>query len=198
MFESVKRDIRDSIRSLGRRPGFTAVAVLSLGVGIGANTAIFSLVNAIILRDTPIERPEELVNIYLDQAAFQYSSLSYPDFEDLRDGTNDVFSGIAAAQFVPVQVDSETGSGGVRVELAEAVTGSYFSLLGIEAELGRMLLQSDDISPGGHPVIVLDHGYCVIGRDLRVGGREYTIVGVAPADFEGSLRGIAPKFMPRS
>ena len=112
MFESVKRDIRDSIRSLGRRPGFTAVAVLSLAVGIGANTAIFSLVNAIILRDTPIERPEELVNIYLDQAAFQYSSLSYPDFEDLRDGTNDVFSGIAAAQFVPVQVDSETGSGG--------------------------------------------------------------------------------------
>ena len=91
----------------------------------------------------------------------------------------------------------------MRVELAEAVTGSYFSLLGIEAELGRMLVPSDDISPGGHPVIVLDHGYWqsgfgadpdVIGRDLRVGGREYTIVGVAPADFEGSLRGIAPKF----
>ena len=136
-FESVKRDIRDSIRSLGRRPGFTAVAVISLAVGIGANTAIFSLVNAIILRETTIERPEELVNIYLDQAAFQYSSLSYPDFEDLRDGTNDVFSGIAAAQFVPVQVDSETGSGGVRVELAEAVTGSYFALLGIEESSGE-------------------------------------------------------------
>ena len=137
-----------------RRPTFTAVAVLSLALGIGANTAIFSLVNAVILRDVPIDRPEEVVNLYMHQSTFRFSTFSYPDFEDVRDGKTDVFSAIGGAQFTPVQVDGESG---VDILFAEAVTGSYFSMLGIEAELGRTIHPEDDLSPGAHPVVMLVH-----------------------------------------
>ena len=195
------RDVRDGVRSLARRPAFTAVAVLSLALGIGANTAIFSLVNAIILRDSPIERPEEVVNLYLHQASFAYGPLSFPDFEDVREGTAEVFSRVAAAQLVPAQIDR--AGGGVEVALAEAVTGDYLPMLGVEAALGRTLLPSDDVSRGGHPVVMLDYQYWqsafggdpdVVGREMRVGGRAYTMVGVGPPDFAGTIRGVAPAF----
>ncbi len=200
--DDLGRDLRDGVRSLARRPAFTAVAVLSLALGIGANTAIFSLVNAIILRDSPIERPEEVVNLYLHQASFAYSSFSYPDFEDVRDGTLEVFRDIGAAQFVPAQVDREQGAG-VGILPAEAVTGNYFPMLGIEAALGRTLLPSDDVSRGGHPVVMLDHRYWqsafgadpdVVGSEMRIGGRAYTVIGVAPAAFTGTVRGLTPAF----
>ena len=200
--DGLGRDVRDGVRSLARRPAFTAVAVLSLALGIGANTAIFSLVNAIILRDSPIERPEEVVNLYLHQASFAYSTFSYPDFEDVRDGTVEVFSDIGAAQFVPAQVDRAQGAG-VGILPAEAVTGNYFPMLGIEAALGRTLLPSDDVSQGGHPVVMLDHRYWqsafgadpdVVGSEMRIGGRAYTVIGVAPADFTGTVRGLTPAF----
>ena len=119
-----------------RRPAFTAIAVLSLALGIGANTAIFSLVNAVILPDSPVERPEEVVNLYLHEASFAFSPFSYPDFEDVRDGTAEVFSDIAASQLVPAQLDRAQG-GGVGIVPAEAVTGNYFPMLGIEAPRGR-------------------------------------------------------------
>ena len=194
------RDIRDGMRSLARRPAFTAVAVLSLAVGIGANTAIFSLVNAVILRDPPIERPEEVVNLYLDQPSFAFSTLSPPDFEDVRDGTTGVFSDVAASQFVPVQIDRAAG-GGVGIVLAEVVSGNYFPMLGIEAAVGRTLLPSDDVSRGGHPVVMLDHRDWesafggdpdVVGGEMRVGGRAYTVVGVGPPEFTGTMRGLTP------
>ena len=198
----LRRDIRDGIWSLARRPAFTAVAVLSLALGIGANTAIFSLVNAVILRDSPVERPEEVVNLYLHQASFEFGTLSYPDFEDVRDGTADVFSDIAASHFVPLTVDRGEG-GGVGLAPAEAVTGSYFPMLGIEAAVGRTLLPSDDVSRGGHPVVMLDHRYWqsafagdpdVVGREMHVGGRAYTVIGVGPPDFSGTVRGLVPTF----
>ena len=198
----VGRDVRDGVRSLGRRPAFTTVAILSLALGIGANTAIFSLVNAVILRDSPIERPEEVVNLYLHQASFEFGTLSYPDFEDVRDGTTEVFSDIAASQFVPVTID-RAEVGGVGMVPAEAVTGSYFPLLGIEAAVGRTLLPSDDVSRGGHPVVMLDYRYWqsafagdpdVVGHEMRVGGRAYTVIGVGPPDFAGTVRGLTPTF----
>ena len=200
--DGLGRDVRDGARSLARRPAFTAVAVVSLALGIGANTAIFSLVNAIILRDSPIERPEEVVNLYLHQAAFAYSSFSYPDFEDVRDGTTEVFSDVAATQFAPAHIDRAEG-GGVGIVPAEAVTGNYFPMLGIEAALGRTLLPSDDVSRGGHPVVMLDYRYWqtafagdpdVVGREMRVGGRAYTVVGVGPPEFTGTTRGFTPTF----
>ena len=199
---TLRRDIRDGLRSLAKRPAFTAVAVLSLALGIGANSAIFSLVNAVILRDSPIERPEEVVNLYLHQASFEFGTLSYPDFEDVRDGTAEVFSDIAASHFVPLTIDRDEG-GGVGLAPAEAVTGSYFPMLGIEAAVGRTLLPSDDVSRGGHPVVMLDHRYWqsafagdpdVVGREMRVGGRAYTVIGVGPPDFAGTVRGLVPTF----
>ena len=202
VIDGLGRDVRDGARSLARRPAFTAVAVLSLALGIGANTAIFSLVNAVILRDSPIERPEEVVNLYLHQASFAYSTFSYPDFEDVRDGTAEVFSDIGASQFAPAHLDRAEG-GGVGIVPAEAVTGNYFPLLGIEAALGRTLLPSDDVSRGGHPVVMLDYRYWrsafagdpdVVGREMRVGGRTYTVIGVGPPDFTGTVRGLTPTF----
>ena len=145
ILDDLQRDTRDGILALTRRPGFTAVAVLSLALGIGANTAIFSLVNAVILREVPIDRPEEMVNLYLHQPSFRFSTFSYPDFEDVRDGTTEVFSHIGAFQFTPVQID---GNRGVDIVFAEAVTGSYFPMLGIDAHVGRTILPEDDVSPG--------------------------------------------------
>jgi predicted permease len=198
----LRRDVRDGIRSLARRPAFAAVAVLSLALGIGANTAIFSLVNAMILHDSPVERPDEVVNLYLHQASFEFGTLSHPDFEDVRDGTVEVFSDIAASHFVPLTIDRGEGRG-VGLAPAEAVTGSYFPMLGIEAAVGRTLLPSDDVSRGGHPVVMLDHRYWqsafagdpdVVGREMRVGGRAYTVIGVGPPDFAGTVRGLTPTF----
>src|SRR5262245_61413309 len=105
------RDVRDAVRSLARRPAFTAVALLSLAIGIGANTATFSLVNAIVLRETPIAHPEQVVYIYLHQADFAYSTLSYPELRDLRDGADDAFADIGSTQIIPAQVDGEDGIG---------------------------------------------------------------------------------------
>jgi putative ABC transport system permease protein len=199
-FDHLRRDVRDARRSLARRPGFTGVAVLSLAIGIGANTAIFTLVHAILFRTTPVDRPERLVNVYLHQTGFPYSTLSYPELQDLRDAAGDVFSHIGASQIVPAQVDGEDGVGTL---LAEVVSGNYFQMLGINAALGRTLLPGDDVDRGGHPVVMLGHGYWqsafsgspdVVGRQMRISGRSYTIVGVAPADYAGSLKGLTPAF----
>ena len=91
-FDDIRRDVRDGLRALTRRPGFTAVAVLSLALGIGANTAIFSLVNAVMLREVPIAQPEELVHLYMHSPTSRFGTFSYPDYEDVRDGTMEVFS----------------------------------------------------------------------------------------------------------
>ena len=199
-FDNAWRDLRDGLRALTRRPGFTAMAVLSLALGIGANTAIFSLVNAVILREVPLRHPEELVNLYTHLPTFRFGTFSYPDYEDVRDGTTEVFSHIGATQFSPVQIDGDTG---VSLVFAEAVTGSYFAMLGVDAFLGRTLLPGDDVSPGTHPVVMLDHGYWrrafggrtdAVGETLRIGGRAYEVVGVAPPDFPGSMRGVTPAF----
>ncbi len=115
-----------------------------------------------------------------------YSTLSYPDLKDLRDGAGDAFANIAASQIIPAQVDGQDGIGTL---LAEVVSGNYFQLMGVEAALGRTLLPEDDVDRGGHAVVMLGFGYWrtafggsaeVIGRQMRIGGRSYGIVGVAP------------------
>ncbi len=199
-FDDVRRDVRDGFRTLIKRPAFTAVAVLSLALGIGANTAIFSLVNAIILRESPVDRPEEVVNLYLHQASFAYSTFSYPDYEDVRDGTTEVFSQVGGSQFVPAQIDQNETVAGV---MAEAVTGNYFPMLGIDAAVGRTLIPSDDVARGGHPVVMLDHSYWqsafggdpdVVGTEMRIAGRTYTVIGVGPSSFAGTMSGMTPAF----
>jgi len=173
---SFLRTLRFAGRRLGKSPGFTATAVFSLALGIGASTAIFSLVNAVLLRDIPVRAPEELLEIYLSTPDFEYNVFSYPDFEDFRDGTTNVFSGVAATRLIFTQSDRD---GGVEIVNGEAVSGSFFPVLGVEAELGRTLLPEDDVAPGAHPVVMISHDYwqsrfagdpAVVGREMRLAG----------------------------
>ena len=200
ILDTLWRDLRYGVRTLRKRLGFSAVAVASLAIGIGANTAIFSAVNAIILRDLPYERPEELVDVHLQLPDLLFPVLSYPDFEDFRDSTRDAFVGALGTQFVQVSVARE---GGDATELGEAVTGNYFSLLGIDAMLGRVIGPDDDRTRGAHPVVMLSYGYWqrafgsdpdVVGQELRLEDRAYTIIGVGPAHYGGIIRSVSPAF----
>ncbi|UCG84815.1 MAG: ABC transporter permease [Gemmatimonadota bacterium] len=192
------RDISYAVRRLSQNPGFTATAILSLAIGIGANTAIFSLVNAVLLEKPPLREPQNLVDIYLQNPELGFGVFSYPDFEDLRDATSEVFEGVSLTQLSLVQVDRD---GSIDMQPVELVTGNYFSLNGVDASLGRTFLPEDDVAPGAHPVVILGHSYWrsafggdadIVGRQIRLTGRLYTVVGVAPEEYRGKLRGIVP------
>jgi predicted permease len=197
---STIQDIRFALRMLRMNPAFTAVALISLTVGIGANTAIFSVVNAVLFRDRPYQAPETLVDIYRDQGEGWLYWLNYPDYLELKEGTLGVLSGLEGYQHVITQRDV-----GDRVEVlvGELVTGGYFNMLGVGAHLGRPLLPEDHVAPGSHPVVVLGYEYwqrafasdpAVVGASLHLAGRDYTVVGVAPEEFGGSIRGFRPAF----
>lgn len=196
--EQFLQDCRFAVRRLAKRPGFTLIALVSIAIGIGANTAIFSLVNAIVLRDLPLQRPAELVEIYKAMQGFTHGPVSFPDLRDLEREGSEVFTGVAAFRLAFVQEDFQ---GGVDALPAEVVTGNYFPLLGVPALHGRTLLPSDDVVPGGHPVVMLSYGYwqrryggdpAAVGREIRLNGRSFTIIGVTPKAFTGSLRGLSP------
>jgi predicted permease len=191
-------DVRYSIRRSRRRVGFTLIAVISLALGIGANTAIFSLVDAVLLRRAPVPHREQIAEIYIHQPSFDYAPFSYPDYVALRDAAPGVFAQISVAEFLPVPRDlgdhEETLFG-------ELVNGDYFPLLGLHAQAGRLLGPEDDVANGAHAVVVLSSSYWhrafdadpgIVGRQIRLGGRGYTVVGIAPANYEGTLPGIAP------
>jgi len=204
MLHTLWKNVQYSARRLAQKPGFTLVAIASLALGIGANSALFTLVNAVLLREAPIDKPEELVEIYITSPEFEYNVFSYPDLRDLVEGTKDVFVEVAATKITLTQVDDASG---VEVLPAEVVTGNWFETLGIEAAVGRTMLPEDDVAPGAHPVVLLGHSYWqkvfggdpgVVGRETRIGGRPYTVIGVAPASYEGHFRGLAPAFfLPR-
>jgi predicted permease len=198
--EHLARDLRDGLRSLRRHPAFTLMAVLSLAIGIGANAVILGVVRAVLFREAPLAQPETLVNIYETQRGGGFNPLSHPNIEDLRDGTTQVFTGVAASTFAFAPIEREGTAGMV---MGEAVTGGAFALLGIEPQLGRAILPGDDVARGAHPVVLLSHGYWqrafggdpqVVGRSLRMGGRGYTIIGVAPANYHGGLPAMVPAF----
>jgi len=193
-------DIRFALRTLRKSPGFTAIAILSLALGIGANTAIFSIVNAVLIRELPFRAPEELVNVYRDRARGSFDPLNYPDFLQVQEGTSQTLSGLAGYQYALSQREI-----GERVEpvVTEMVTGDYMPLLGIRPALGRTIQAEDHLAPGAHPVVMLGYQYWenefggdpgVVGQDVRLSGRNFTIVGVAPEEFLGSIRGMAPDF----
>jgi putative ABC transport system permease protein len=191
-------DVRYALRRMLRSPGFTAVALLSLALGIGTNASVFALVEGFLLRESPFEAPEELVDLYMYLDVFPFSPLSVPDYRDVREGTRQVFQDVGAAGFAFAQIDH-----GDRVEsvLGEVVTGTYFPLLGLGPALGRTFRPEDDVSPGGHYVVMLGYGYWrrefggdpgVLGRSLRINGHSYEVVGVASSRYEGVLPGVAP------
>src|SRR5579864_385616 len=203
--ESFFQDIRYGLRMLRKNPGFTVVAVLTLGLGIGANTAIFSLINAILLTTLPVKNPGELVVVGDPARAHEVSAgtpqadlLSYPLYRELRDH-NSVFSGILVSANVH-RGKVETESTGLVDERASVtlVSGNYFSVLGVDALLGRTLTPDDDGAPGAHPVVVVSYEFwkkklsqspAIVGQQLRIDDFPYTVVGVASPGFFGETVG---------
>jgi predicted permease len=204
--ESLFQDFRYAVRMLLKSPAFTTVAVLTLALGIGANTAIFTVVNALLLKMLPVKAPHELVAVgdpgYVDTRwhgtpATDY--FSYPLYRELRDRTS-VFQGLVAASSEDgIDVDaSSIGSASEQRITARLVTGNYFPVLGVKAAAGRLLTESDDTQDGANPVLVLSYGYwqrqfglspAVLGKNIRLNGSPFTIVGVAQPTFKGDVVG---------
>jgi predicted permease len=189
-FGDLLRDLRYGLRGLVSRPGFTAAAVLTLALGIGANTAIFSLVNAVLLQRLPIRDSQRVVHVN----GAGGNVLSYPEYADLRDHQAS-FDGLAAWGGILASLND---GGGAELVQGLIVTGNYFEVLGVRPALGRLIAASDDVTPGAHPVAVLDHALWrsrfasrpdVVGSELRLNGQRFTIVGVAPAGFSGTVLG---------
>lgn len=194
------RDLRYGVRMLLRRPGFTVVAALSLAAGIGLNTTMFSVVNAVLLRDARFHEPERLVEIYTSASdQFPHLTSSYADYADIRDGA-DTLDGVAAHALVRGIL---TAGGHSELVTGECATANYFDVLGIRPALGRALLAEEDVTEGTHPVVVLSHGLWqrrfasraqVLGETLKLSNVVYTVVGVAPAGFSGTIPGFQPQF----
>src|SRR5437016_9665699 len=207
-------DSRHGLRILRKNPGFTAVAVLTLALGIGANTAIFTVLNSAVLKSLPVAHPEELVVLTdPDAHGSQFGSqtgdrslLAYSEFEYLRDH-NDFFSGIFAADssLPDVEVnlgDSSAGSGGKKeTNRVKLVSGDYFATLGIKPAAGRMFGTEVDRARGGSPIAVVSYVFwrqrfglnpSMLGRTIRIGRSSFEIVGVAPPEFFGETVGEAP------
>lgn len=187
------RDLRQSVRGLLRRPTFTAVAVVSLGLGIGANTAIFTAVKAVFLQSFPVREPERLVAVFtsLDNLA-ALLPVSYPNFVDLRD-RNRTFSSLITATAVSLSLSE--GSGEPERIDGEMVSGAYFEVLGVRTARGRSFLPEEDSTPGGHPVVVLSDALWrrrfaadpgILGRTLSLNGHTFTVIGVAQPGFRGT------------
>ena len=202
-------DLRYGLRILLKKPGFTLIAVLSLALGIGANTAIFSLLDAVLLRTLPVHQPEKLVLFGngKDQGVtigFPDSStdlFSYPFYRKVEQ-RSDLFSGVAGLMSITWTVHGfVNASSAIEKMQVQLVTGSYFPVLSVNASLGRVLTQADDQTPGGHPVAVVSYAWwqrrlgadrSAIGKTVTIDNIPYTIVGVAPKEFFGTTVGTAP------
>lgn len=191
------RDFKYSLRRLAGSPGFTLVALVSLALGIGANTAIFSLVNAVLVRRPPMTDPGALVEIYAhqDNDALQWLPVSWADLDDIA--ALDVFQGVTGWEvfFASTQV-----SGRSQPILGELVAGNLFDVLGVGMALGRAFLPEEDALPDHDPVVIISYAYWqnrfgrdpgVLGQTIRLNGRPFTIVGVAPPRFTGTIPAMA-------
>src|SRR2546423_82832 len=192
------QDLRFGLRMFKKHPGLLAVVVLSLGLGIGVNPTIFSLINAVLLRPLPaVKEPSQLVDLYTSSEGLEFGVVSYQDYVDYRD-RNQVFSGVIAQGLV---LASLSNGGQNEIVPGALVSGNYFSVLGVEPALGRTFLPDEDKEPGAAPVAVISHGLwkrrfasdqTLIGKSVTVNGRAFTIIGVAPEGFSGTSVGLAP------
>ncbi len=198
MLGNLWQDLRYTLRSLRQSPGFTLTAVLSLALGLGLNTTLFTLVDAVVWRPLPAANPAQLMNLFgrvEDPNGPGYTTTSYQDYLDLA-RQKDVFSGVAGHSWMFATLNRD---GKAQMVTGEIVTGNYFDLLGVRPALGRLLLPADD-APGAPPVAVLgydtwqhEHGGdpAILGKTLKIRNQPYTIVGVAPASFPGLLPGFS-------
>ena len=193
------RDLRFGARTLARDSAFTVVAVAVLALGIGGNSAIFSLVNALVLKPLAIDEPERLVGLY-DRSLVRsddYRAFSYPNYVDLREGSK-AFAAVAAHNLSMVGLaEGET----TRRAFADVVTSNWFETMGVELARGRAFLPAEERPGAGEQVAIVSHAYwqrtgedpAIVGRTLRINGRPFTVVGVAPRGFSGTTALFSPE-----
>jgi predicted permease len=190
-FDALLQDIQFGARVLRKSPSFTLMAILTLALGIGVNTAIFSMVNSLLLRPMPVPHPEEITVMVYQHEQGPLRAFSYADFLDLRKQTASAFSGVAGYQ---LGLDGISVNGKGERLLAGYVAGDFFGMLGLQPALGRLILPSEGQTEGADPVAVLGYAYWkshfagdpgIIGRKVNVNGHPFTIVGVAPEGFHG-------------
>jgi hypothetical protein len=194
--ENLGRDLRYAFRQLRRNPGFAVIATVTLALGIGANTAIFSLVNGLLFSSLHIQDENRMVEIGFRQKGNEWQpNLSVPEYRALREQTGSVFSQVIGDEY---GLDGLTmaGSKPDRV-FTDYVTGDYFDSLGVKPLLGRFFLASEGVTPGADPLVVLSYGYWkqhfgsdpkVIGRQVALNSHPLTVIGVAPRSFRGVWR----------
>lgn len=199
------QDIRYALRQLRKNPGFTAVAILTLALGIGANTSIFTVVNGLLLKMLPVREPQKLAAVGDPTRVSGRSNgtprtdiFSYPLYKELRD-QNSVFTGLcAAATDHHLAVDFGEGQLPDAKITGRMVSGNYFSVLGLQPAAGRLISDTDDTAEEANPVVVLAYEYwqrkfalspSIIGKDVRLDGSPFTVIGVAPAGFDGDVVG---------
>lgn len=192
------QDIRFGVRMLAKNPGFTILVVLTLGLGIGMNTAVFSFLDRVLFRPLPVEKPDELVMVeFQTDHGSRDDSFNYPLYCAYR-GQSGVFSGLAAYWGDVV----EMGSGDVKKQvMGMAVSGNYFAVLGVRPVLGRAFAAEEEHIPGAHPVAVISHQFwqryfdgspAVLGQTIHMDGHPLTIIGVTPRRFTGTVAGMGP------
>ena len=196
MVSDLGRDVRYALRTLRRAPAFAATIVATLALGIGANSVIFSAVDAVLLRDAAVADPDSLVDVYTTSGANPYSNSSYPDYFDLRD--SGAFASLAAYAAVSMTMEA---NGQPEPLAGQIVSGNYFEVLGVAVPAGRGFAPDDDRLGAPVRVAVISHALwrrvfegnrSLIGRTIRLNGHPYELIGVAPPDFVGPLLGVAP------
>ena len=191
---SILMDLKFAIRTLSKAPAFTAIAILSLALGIGPNTAIFSLVHSVLFQEWGVDEPESVIDIYTLTNSGQYFYSRYSTFELIDEGATDVFEAVAQHSVFTGRLDSAEGE--AELVLGEMVSGNYFDVMGVRARLGRTFLPEEDATEGTHPVVVLGYHYwesrhasdpSVVGSEIRLNGWPYTVIGISPPEFKGRL-----------
>jgi predicted permease len=196
MLSGFLQDIRTGTRLLARSPGFTLIAVLSLGIGVGANTATFSFADGLLLRPLPVDDASEVVTVgsmNASTAGTDVLRVSYPDYVDLRDATVSFAGGLAAYEDMAVQF-AATSDATPEIRTATLVSGNFFGALSVQPRIGRVFGPAEDSVPGRDAVTVLSYRFwqralgadpAVLGRRVRMNGIEFTVIGVAPESFSG-------------
>lgn len=195
---SLWQDVRYTLRMLRKNPGFAAVVILSCTLGIGANITIFSLVNSLLLRPLPgVTDADRLVAVYGSRQGRGYFEMSYPDIVDYRD-QNNVFTGLAASSIHAVALSSSNEM--ARQVGGAVVTGNYFDVLGVNPISGRFFVPEEDKTPDTHPVAVIGYNLwksyfntnpSVVGSVIKINGRSFNVIGIAPEGFQGTITGLA-------
>jgi len=190
---SLLADLKFALRMIRKAPAFTAVAVLSLALGIGPNTAIFSLVDAILFQEWGVRDPDTLVDVYSLSSDGRHYFTGWRVYELVDEGASDVFAEVAAHAMYMGNIERD---GEAELVMGEMVTGNYFDVMGVPAERGRTFLPEEDATDGTHPVVVLADRFWhshygadpnLVGGQIRLNGRPYTVVGIAPPSYKGRI-----------